>query len=142
MRMRSFAEKDQMEIAIERLAVLCLMIIGLSHIAQPRAWAEFFIYLRSKGVVGVFTTAFIHLPLGALVVSFHNTWTGIPAVLTVLGWCWVIKSTLYFVVPRVGLWSLSRVSVERSRDFVIAGMALVVLAMLIAFPLFAYNFSN
>jgi hypothetical protein len=128
-----------METAIERLAVLCLTIIGLSHIAQPRGWAEFFIYLRSKGVVGVFATAFIHLPLGALVVSFHNTWTGIPALLTVLGWCWVIKSTLYFVLPKVGLWSLARVNVEKSHHFVFAGVVLLVLAAIIAVPLFAYR---
>ena len=128
-----------MEIAIERLAVLCLLIFGLSHIVQPRAWAELFVHLRSKGVIGVFITAFIHLPLGALVVSFHNVWTGIPSLLTVLGWCWVIKSTLYFVFPRVGLWSLSKVSVERASGFVVAGVVMVVLALIIAFPLMAYD---
>ncbi len=130
-----------MEIAIEKLAVLCLFIFGLSHIVQPRAWAEFFIYLRQKGVIGVYITAFIHLPLGALIVSFHNVWTGIPALLTVLGWCWVIKSTLYFVFPKVGMWGLSHVSVERASHFVVAGVVSLVLALIIAFPLLAYGFN-
>ena len=31
-----------MEIAVEKFAVTCFFLIGVSHIVQPRAWAEFF----------------------------------------------------------------------------------------------------
>jgi len=55
------------EIAIQRMAIVCFLIIGLSHIVQARAWAEFFIYLRGKGLIGVFIVAFIHLPMGVLI---------------------------------------------------------------------------
>ena len=46
------------EIAIERLVALCCFVIGLSHVVQPRAWAELFVEWRKKGVVGVFYTGF------------------------------------------------------------------------------------
>jgi hypothetical protein len=65
-----------MEIAIEKLAVICFFLFGISHIVQPRSWAEFFIRLREKGTTGSFINGWIHLPLGALIVAFHNVWHG------------------------------------------------------------------
>ena len=99
-----------MEIAVEKFAVICFFLIGVSHIVQPRAWAEFFIRLRQKGTTGSFINAWIHFPLGALIVAFHNVWHGIPAILTVLGYAWVfVKSFIYFVFPRHGLKVMERV---------------------------------
>jgi hypothetical protein len=74
-----------METAIERFVVLSYLVIGLSHILQPRAWVRFFVIFREKGDAGIFIVAFLHLTLGALIVSFHNVWTGIPAVVIVTG---------------------------------------------------------
>ena len=65
-----------MESAIQKLAIISFFIIGISHIIQPRAWAQFFIDIREKGVTGSFITAFMHFPLGALIVVFHNVWRG------------------------------------------------------------------
>lgn len=42
-----------MQTAVEILVALSFFIFGLSHIVQPRAWAEFFIRLRHKGTVGI-----------------------------------------------------------------------------------------
>ena len=53
-----------MELAIQKLAIVSFFVIGLSHIFQPRVWAQFFIDLRSKGETGSFINAFIHFPLG------------------------------------------------------------------------------
>ncbi len=52
----------------------------MSHIIQPRFWAQFFVDIRSKGEIGGFINAFIHFPLGALVIAFHNVWQGVPVV--------------------------------------------------------------
>jgi hypothetical protein len=81
-----------MERSVEVLAVILFGVIGLSHIVQPKAWAEFFILLRSKGEAGAFADGFLNLPLAGLIVGFHNTWSGLPAVLTLVGWCLLIKS--------------------------------------------------
>ena len=80
-----------MEIAIERLVALSCFVIGLSHIVQPRAWAELFIDWRSKGTTGVFYTGLLHFNIGALVVAFHNVWRGLPMIVTLLGWAWTIE---------------------------------------------------
>ena len=52
-----------MERSVEVLAVILFGVIGLSHILQPKAWAEFFILLRGKGEPGAFVDGFLNLPL-------------------------------------------------------------------------------
>ncbi|MBV9209980.1 MAG: hypothetical protein JOZ52_05095 [Acidobacteria bacterium] len=124
-----------MEIAIQKLAVLAFLVIGLSHILQSRLWAQFFIGLSEMGAIGSFISAFIHFPLGALVVAFHNVWKGIPLILTLIGYSLVVKSLIYFLFPSVGLKSMQRVSLERSWEFVLAGIAAVGISCLLAFAL-------
>lgn len=124
-----------LEIAIEKFAIVSFLVIGVSHMAQPRAWAEFFIRVREKGTTGSFINAFIHFPLGALIVAFHNVWSGIPMILTLLGYGWMIKGFIYFVFPRQGLKVMRHVSVERSWEFVVAGATMIVLAELFLFSL-------
>jgi hypothetical protein len=124
-----------MDIAVEKFAVICFFLIGVSHIVQPRAWAEFFIRLREKGTTGSFINAWIHFPLGALIVAFHNVWHGIPAVLTVLGYAWVIKGFIYFVFPRHGLKVMERVRLECAGHFFLGGILIVALGGLLLFSL-------
>ena len=38
-----------MERFVEVVAIILFGVLGLSHILQPKAWAEFFILLRGKG---------------------------------------------------------------------------------------------
>lgn len=122
-----------MEIAVEKFAAICFFVVGLSHILQTRAWAEFFILLRAKGAAGNFVNALLTLPMGALIVSFHNVWTGIPALLTLLGWLYVLKSLVAFVYPPLALRSLDAVSVEKSWKFAVAGVFLVAYSGLLAY---------
>jgi len=131
-------DSGAMEIGIERLVALCCFVIGLSHILQARAWAELFIQWREKGSVGVFYTALLHFALGALIVAFHNVWHGgIPVIVTLLGWAWVVKGLLYLVYPKHGMRMLNRVSLERAWEFAIAEAVLVGLSVLISYSLFA-----
>jgi hypothetical protein len=124
-----------MELAIEKMIALCLFIVGLSHVVQPRAWAEFFVWLRAKGDAGVFAVAFLHLPFGLLIVAFHNAWTGVPLIVTLLGWAWTIKGFLYFVFPAVGRWGLARVSLEKAWEFMVPGALFVILSMILAWSI-------
>ncbi len=110
-----------MELAVTKLAMICFLITGVSHIVQPRVWAQFFIELNRKGEVGSFLNALLHFPLGVIIVSFHNVWHGLPIVLTLIGWGLVLKSFIHFVFPKVGMKVLARVSIERSWEFVVAG---------------------
>jgi hypothetical protein len=126
-----------MEKSVEVLAVILFGVLGLSHILQPRAWAEFFILLSSKGEAGAFADGFLNLPLGGVIVGFHNVWSGIPVVLTLVGWGLLIKGLIRFCLPKLGLRIMARVSAERSWEFQIAGVGLVVLAGLLGYGVYA-----
>jgi len=124
-----------METAVTKLAIICFFITGVSHIAQPRVWARFFMGLHGKGEVGSFLNALLHFPLGVLIVSFHNVWHGLPIVLTLIGWGLVLKSFIYFVFPKLGVQMLARVTVEKSWEFVVAGVFSIVISVLLMFTL-------
>jgi hypothetical protein len=124
-----------MELAIQKLAIVTFFVLGLSHIFQSRVWAQFFIDLRSKGESSSFITGFINLNLGALVVAFHNVWHGIPIILTIAGYGWVLKSLIYFVFPKRGLKTLARVTLERSWEFIAIGVVMVGIGGLLLFSL-------
>jgi hypothetical protein len=124
-----------MEQAVQLFAVINFVVVGLSHIVQPRAWVEFFTLLRERGHAGVFVVAFLSLTFGSIVVAFHNVWTGLPIVLTVIGWAQVLKALIYFTFPAYGLRKLQIPSRERPQLFVYPGIALLVLAALLAYHL-------
>ena len=118
-----------MERSVEIFAIILFGVIGLSHLLQPRAWAEYFILLRVQGKrPGAFADGFLHLPLAGIIIAFHNVWSGIPVVLTLLGWSFLIKSLIRFCAPKQGLRMMARVSVERAWEFQAAGAGLLVLA--------------
>lgn len=122
-----------MERATEIYAAVQFLVIGLSHILQPRVWVDFFIRLRAMGHAGVFVNGFLSLVFGAVIVGFHNVWTGLPTVLTVIGWAQVLKALLSFVVPQWGMRSLQRVSYDRAREFVVGGVFSLALSALMTY---------
>jgi hypothetical protein len=126
-----------MEKSVEVLAVILFGVLGLSHILQPRAWAEFFILLRGKRQAGVFVDGFLNLPLAAIIIAFHSVWSGLPLVLTVVGWCLLLKSVIRLCAPKLALRMMAEISVERSWGFQVAGTALVALASVIAYGIYA-----
>jgi hypothetical protein len=126
-----------MERSVEVLAVIMFGVLGLSHILQPKAWAEFFILLRGNGEAGAFVDGFLNLPLAGVIIGFHNVWSGIPVVLTLVGWCLLIKSLIRFCAPKQALRIMAQVSVERAWGFRVAGAALVGLAGLLGYGVYA-----
>ena len=71
-----------------------LLVACLSHIAQPKLWAEFFRVLRRTGVapliIGMYT-----LPLGLLIVVGHNQWAwDWPVLITIVGWAMTVKAVI------------------------------------------------
>ena len=126
-----------MERSVEILAVILFGVLGLSHLLQPKAWVEFFILLRGKAEAGAFVDGFLNLAMGAVIVGFHNTWSGLPAVLTLVGWCLLIKGMIRFFAPTLALRIMSRVSLERSWEFQLAGAGFVALAGLLGYGVYA-----
>ena len=124
-----------MEQAVQIFAIINFVVIGLSHIVQPKAWVEFFVLLRERGNTGVFATAFLSLVFGSIIVAFHNVWSGIPALLTIVGWAQVLKALIYFTFPAFGLRKLQIPSHERPQLFVYPGSLFLILAALLGYHL-------
>jgi hypothetical protein len=126
-----------METSVQVLAVVNFLVLGLSHLIQPRAWVDFFVRLRKRGNAGVFVNGFLSLAFGSIVVAFHNVWSGLPMLLTLYGWALVLKALISFTMPGLALRSLQRVSHERSWRFVVPGVMFLSLGGLLAYSLVA-----
>ena len=122
-----------MERAIQLFAVIQLTVIGVSHLVHHRAWAEFFIWLRGRGMAGVFANGFISLAMGSMIVGFHRVWTGVPMVLTIFGVLNLMKAAQAFLLPARAMRLMNRVSLERSWEFAAAGAVALVLAAVTAY---------
>jgi hypothetical protein len=116
-----------MEQATQVFAAIAFLVIGLSHLAQPKAWVAFFQALAARGTPGVFAEGFLLLNFGAFVVAFHNVWHGPGVVLTLIGWSQLLKGIGRFVFPQLGLRVMQRATPERAWHFQVGGVfALVV----------------
>ena len=115
--------------SVEFLVAIQTSIIAISHIAQPRAWVDFFVWLRAKGHAGVFANGFLSLWFGSIIVAFHQVWSGPAIVVTLLGWAQVVKALVAFAAPQVSMRGLARVSPERRHEFVIGGFALLAISV-------------
>lgn len=121
---------------IERLTALVLVITSLSHIAAPKAWARFFIDMREKGEVAGFYNAYVHIPLGLLIVAFHPVWSGPGLLVTLIGCALTLKGTLYFLWPGLALRSMAHVSEESAWKFRVAGVPGLALGLVIGWIAF------
>ena len=124
-----------MERALEIFAVIHFSIVGLSHVFNTSAWVQFFTWLRDRGHAGVLVHGFLSLGFGSMIVAFHRVWSGIPAILTVLGCLYLVKATLCFVLPATQMRSLSLVSPERMWGLRVAGVLFLAIAGLLSYSL-------
>ena len=115
-----------MEDAIRVLACIQFFIIGVSHLARPGAWIAWFAALRAQGTLGAFANGFLSLWCGSLIVAFHNVWSGLPAILTVIGWIQLGKAAVAFTLPEVSLRGFDRA--RSPWQFRVAGVASIALS--------------
>jgi hypothetical protein len=93
------------ELGVERLAALVLLLTCLSHITAPGAWAALFERIRKSDAPGLANAA-IHLPLGLLIVAFHDVWSWPAIIFTLIGWALLLKGTLHLLFPQLAVRSL------------------------------------
>jgi uncharacterized protein YjeT (DUF2065 family) len=115
----------------ELLVAISFFIIGVSHLLRPKAWIDFFKLLLKHGYSGAFINGFITVPLGVLIVAFHNVWQGGAVIVTVIGYAYIIKSFIAFCFPAVGYKSMQRVERNNISEFRVAGLVLMILAAVI-----------
>ena len=117
--------------SIAIFATVNFTVVGLSHICQVQAWREFVQKLHSMGEAGAFANGMITLFMGSLIVSFHNIWTGVPVILTLIGWVYILKSTAIFVCPQWNLRSMKNLESNPTLKLRIAGTVMLGVALTI-----------
>ncbi len=90
-----------MEHGIQLFVAVSLLVIGLSHLIQPKAWVVWYQGLAAQGTSGAFTEGFLCLSFGGIIVGLHNVWQGPATVVTLLGWAQVVKGLGRFVAPQL-----------------------------------------
>jgi len=117
-----------MEQATQVFAAIGFLVVGLSHLGQPKSWVAFYQALAARGVPGVFLEGFLLLNFGAFIVAFHNVWHGPALVLTLIGWSQVLKGLVRFVAPQVGLRVMQRITLERAWYFQVGGVVALLIS--------------
>lgn len=117
-----------MEQATQVFAAVAFLVIGLSHLAQSKAWVTFYQALAARGTVGAFLEGFVVLNFGTIIVAFHNVWHGPATVLTVIGWAHVLKGAGRFLAPQIGLRVIQRITQERAWQFQAGGVMALLLS--------------
>ena len=113
-------------IGIERVTALVFIITGLSHVTAPREWARFFVAVRDRSAVPGFVNAWIHGPLGVLILAFHWVWSWPGVVVTLIGCGLTLKAWLHFTFPALALRTMAPVSEERALPFRLGGALMLV----------------
>ena len=114
-----------MELAtrMELWTAALLLILGISHLACPGAWSGLFVDLIERPYGGLWI-GMLTLPVGLTLIVTHNVWVAdLSVIVTLLGWGWTIKGTLYLLVPDLPARKFTRL-IERPRHFVLAGVCL------------------
>lgn len=118
-----------MEQSVAIFASINFLIMGASHCIRPKTWTEFFGWLTALGRPGAYLNGFLGLLMGSIIVSFHNLWHGVPTLLTVVEWAYLLKSIGIFVWPDWGVRSMAQVETTAPYKFLIAGIGLLVLGV-------------
>ena len=113
---------SSIEQAIQVFAAIAFLVIGLSHLAQPKAWIVFYQTLASWGTTGVFVEGFLLVNFGAIIVAFHNVWHGPAMVLTLIGWSQVFKGLGRFLAPQLVLKGMQRATLNKAWYFQAGGV--------------------
>eukprot|EP00913_Durusdinium_trenchii_P023331 g21909.t1 len=127
--------------AIELFAAINFTVIGLSHTFRHRAWAEFMESLHRQGRAGALANGLLPLLMGSLIVAFHNVWTGIPLILTLIGWAFLLKAGFAFLLPDRALRSMARLTPENSRVAIPAGVMMLAVAAALLFSVWQTRMS-
>ncbi|MEL6822206.1 MAG: hypothetical protein AAFP70_10620 [Calditrichota bacterium] len=116
---------------IQALMALPFLLMGISHIVQPKMWLDLFNYLHELGPAGVVMRTFaLELVPAVAIVTFHLIWSGPEVILTLYGCLLMLKITVSLLAPSIGLKSLAMADKKGDPGFIFAGIVLVALGIL------------
>jgi hypothetical protein len=85
---------------IARVLGISFALVGISMVANTKATtAAIGESVQNKGILWLW--GFLAVLVGAVVISFNNMWTsGLPLLITILGWLALIKGAFILIFPR------------------------------------------
>ena len=112
---------------VQAVVAPAFLLMGLSHLLQPRIWVRFFEVVRATGAAGMIIPMYT-LPLGLVLIVGHNVWVwDWPVLLTIAGWGMTIKSALYLLIPGFADRVLERNIAKSPRSYQVAGAFIALL---------------
>lgn len=125
-----------MQLFVELYVFLGFLVVGISHITMAAAWNEFFAMLRSRGRAGVIVNGMLALTVGSIVVAGHNIWSGLPMIVTLVGWAQLLKGFLHLAIPGLGERSLQMAETNPLTKFRLGGVVMLILDVPIGYLVF------
>jgi len=108
-------------LAAELFAEGLLLMTCISHVAAPGAWSRLFQDAFKHPAAGL-VIGLVTLIIGLPILLAHWRWTGdLRSIVTVLGWAWTFKGSLYLLCPGVAVRVGNR-HVRHPSRFVAAGL--------------------
>ena len=117
--------------SIELFVAINLLVVGASHLFQPKIWVQFFQLLHRIGHPGNMFNAMLSLGMGSLVLSLHWIWIWPMVLVTVYGLLLTLKGTIYLILPSIGLKSIGQIDAGSNYKFQIAGAIMMTAGILL-----------
>lgn len=116
---------------VRQMLIVPCAVFGVSHVVQPKMWRDYFTRLHSKGHPALVTRTFaLELWPAALLVSFHQVWSGPEVVVTIYGNLLMMKIAISMLEPSIGMRSLAMADDKGDMGFRLAGIVLCAMAAL------------
>lgn len=119
-----------MVLAIQFAVGICCFVIGLSMLFHRFDWLAWLDGLRHKGKPETLVIGMTGLFISSLILGFHQVWSGVPLIVTLIGLIGVIEGTVYLLCPSMFPKMLACL-VPHSRFFVLWGILATVLGVII-----------
>jgi uncharacterized protein YjeT (DUF2065 family) len=125
--------------SITLFVAINLLVVGLSHLFNPKMWLDFFQLLTKKGIAGNTINALIHFGFGSLVLSLHFIWSWPRLLITIYGLLMTIKGITYLLFPHIGLRSISLVTEKSINKFKWTGLEMTQLSLPVFYNLYSLS---
>jgi hypothetical protein len=113
-------------IFLQKVVAPAFLLLGLSHLFQPKLWVRFFEVVRATGVAA-FIIPMYTLPFGLVLIAGHNLWVwDWPLFFTIAGWGMTIKSALYLLIPGLADHMIETKMARTPLNYQIAGAVMAV----------------
>jgi len=110
-------------------AAVGLSVAGLSQIYRSQLWTLYYDALMARGATAIRGHGAVVGFIGALVVVFHNVWSGPVLLLTAFGWLLLAEGVFCMVAPQISLRSMATAPPAlRQKTIVATGVVVMVIA--------------